>query len=33
MGDRDAPISCLFVSDLPTDITEKVRTGVLDADS
>ncbi|CAM9367759.1 unnamed protein product [Ascophyllum nodosum] len=23
MGDRDAPISCLFVSDLPTDITEK----------
>lgn len=25
MGDRDTPSSCLFVSDLPSDITEKVR--------
>lgn len=24
MGDRDTPSSCLFVSDLPSDITEKV---------
>lgn len=24
MGDRDTPSSCLFVSDLPSDVTEKV---------
>lgn len=28
MGDRDSPSSCLFISDLPSDTTEKARNGV-----
>ena len=31
MGDLNTPSSCLFVSDLPSDITEKVSQGISQA--